>query len=244
MTPVFDARRISVVTFDAAGTLLRPHPSVGAVYREIGLRHGCEAPASELEQAFRHAFRTLSKNPLVLDPEARERDFWRRVAADAFGAVAPRPMDDFDALFAELWETFAHACRWRVFPDTAATLATLRTRGYRLGVVSNWDRRLHTVLQETALRQYFDAVVISSEAGAEKPDAGIFRAAERALGATGPACLHIGDSRHHDLAGARAAGWAALVVRHDDQTCSTEEIANLASLATLLPGPLRAAATV
>ena len=225
---------VRAVTFDAAGTLLRPHPSVGAVYREVALRHGRDYAEENLNREFRRAFHAVSKDTRVLDPEARERDFWRRVVLEAVNALGGPP-NDFGEFFAELWETFAHGARWRVFPDAAATLAELRARGYLLGVLSNWDGRLHTVLAETGLRPFFHAVVISSEAGAEKPDAGIFRAAEAALRTRPDECLHVGDSRQHDVVGAQAAGWRVLLVRHDGSPAADGEIASLGDLLGKLP---------
>lgn len=226
---------IEVVTFDAAGTLLAPHPSVGAVYREIGLCHGCDHPAEALDQAFRDAFHAVSKDRAVLDPEGRERDFWRRVVLHAFHALGRAPLQ-FDPFFEDLWETFAHGSRWRVYESVIPTLAGLRDRGYRLGVLSNWDNRLHRVLAETGLRAHFEAVTISSEAGFEKPDLGIFRRAEAAHRVGPGHLLHIGDSLKHDVDGARAAGWQVLRVRHDGGPPADGEIGCLSQLLGLLPG--------
>jgi putative hydrolase of the HAD superfamily len=231
-------RGVTAVTFDAAGTLLRPHPSVGAVYREVALRHGRACAEADLDREFRRAFQVVSKCTRGLDPEARERDFWRRVVTEAFGPLGGAP-EPFDVFFEELWETFGRGDRWQVFPRAVETLCELQARGYRLGILSNWDARLHSVLAQTGLREHFDAVVISSEAGAEKPDTGIFRVAEAALGVAPAACLHVGDSRRHDLAGAQAAGWKAVIVRHDGPAAEAVEIEGLAALLDGLHGPAR-----
>lgn len=230
---------ITSVTFDAGGTLLRPHPSVGIVYRDAARRHGCALDATAVDRAFRVAFGRVAKSPVLLDPEARERDFWRRIVAATFAEVGTSPTD-FDAFFDEVWEMFARGDHWRLLPGAHATAQTLRARGYRLAVLSNWDHRLHRVLDETGLRPLFDHVLISSEVGAEKPDVEIFRAAERALAATPAQCLHIGDSRPHDLAGAHAAGWSALLVHRDDGPSDADhDINELGELLGLLPGPAR-----
>ena len=230
-----DLSAVEVVTFDAAGTLLRPHPSVGAVYREIGLCHGCDHAADSLDRAFAEAFHAISKDPRVLDPEGRERDFWRRVVRHAFDALGRAPLQ-FDPFFEDLWETFAHGSRWRVYEHTHDTLAELRRRGYRLGVLSNWDSRLHRVLAETGLRDLFEAVTISSEAGFEKPDTGIFVRAEAAHRVAAGRALHVGDSIKHDVEGAHAAGWPVLRVRHDGGAAAPGEIGTLTQLLDLLSG--------
>lgn len=235
MTPRPDLAGVSVVTFDAAGTLLHPHPSVGEVYREIGLRHGRDHPAALLEAGFHAALAGVSRQGIRAGAEAQELDFWRRVVAQTV-AAAGGPPADFEAYFAELWEAFARGARWRCFRGVEETLHTLKRRGYRLGVLSNWDRRLHPVLAETGLRPLFDAVVISSEAGAEKPDAAIFRAAEAAFRETPEHMLHVGDSVEHDLRGAEAAGWHALLVSGGRAPARPEEIGELAKLLEMLPG--------
>lgn len=236
MKPPVGWKDIRGVSFDAAGTLLHPYPSVGHIYREIARAHGCEYSAAALNQAFRPAFKSVVKNTSLNDAEGRERDFWHRVVRQTFESAAAE-VPNFELVFANLWEAFAHADRWRVNADAVSTLQTLRSRGYRLAVISNWDRRLHTVLHETGLRGFLDAVIISSEAGSEKPQPEIFRRAEEALEMNPNECLHIGDNQYHDLEGARAAGWSARLVRHNDTAPTANEIGGLAQLPMLLPGP-------
>lgn len=231
-----DFASIRAVTFDAGGTLLAPHPSVGEVYAEVLRAFDLERDASSLESSFRAAFTAVSKNAAVLDPEEREKDFWRQVVRRTI-LDNPIPEAVFPDVFATMWEAFSHGTRWRVFDGSHQLLQSLRDRGYQLGILSNWDRRLHSVLKETGLAGLFETVVISADVGIEKPDTGIFRAAETLLGQPAAACLHVGDSRHHDLAGARGAGWTALLVRNDDGPVDLPSIGNLADLAALLPGP-------
>jgi putative hydrolase of the HAD superfamily len=231
-----DFSDIRAITFDAGGTLLAPHPSVGHVYAEVLEGFGLERDPGSLETAFQSAFNSVSKNRAVLDPEEREKDFWRQVVRET---VREHPIPDglFPEVFATMWDTFSHGTRWRVFDGCRELLELLRGRGYRLGVLSNWDQRLHSVLEETGLAGQVDFVIISSDCGIEKPDTGIFRAAERALHQPPEACLHVGDSRHHDLAGADRAGWAGILVRNDADPVALPAIGQLPDLASLLPGP-------
>lgn len=234
MSGAFDYSPITVVTFDAGGTLLRPHPSVGAIYREVALNYGCDHPADVLDHRFRAAFRTVSKDDSVLDPEARERDFWRQVVSRTIADPTLERPEDFDAFFGELWETFAHASRWREFDGAVTMLQDLKSRGYRLGIISNWDHRLHTVLEESGLNSLFEVVVISTEARCEKPDPEIFRVAENAFGVEPVQCLHVGDSQKHDVVGAVAAGWNSLFVRHDGGPAGEGEVGCLSQIPGLL----------
>lgn len=232
----FDFSTVRAVTFDAGGTLLTPHPSVGEVYAEILGEYGITRNPLELESAFQSAFSSISKNPAVLDPDEREKDFWRQVVRETM-KESPIPTSQFDDIFINMWDSFSHADRWRVFDGSHEILKTLRDRGYWLGVLSNWDQRLHSVLEETGLSDLVESVVISVEVGVEKPDSGIFRVAETMSGMPPDALLHVGDSRHHDLVGARDAGWSGILIRNDEGPADPPSIGRLADLIEVLPGP-------
>ena len=125
------------------------------------------------------------------------------------------------------------AVRFRPYPEVPDALARLRARGARLAVVSNWDVSLHDVLERTGLRSLVDAVVISAELGAAKPDPAIFRAALARLGAAPGDALHVGDSVEHDVAGARAAGIEAVLLVRDGAE-APDGVRAIASLDDLL----------
>lgn len=202
---------LRAVTFDAAGTLLDPHPSVGAVYAEVAATHGVIAAPEELERRFRAAFHARAKQPRPRTDEAAERAFWSDLCHEVFAPFADNTT--MGRVFPELWETFAEAQRWRPREDAALVLETLHARGFRVAVLSNWDARLHRVLAGHGWTRWLNGgVFISSELGAEKPDPLVFaRAAER-LGCTPREILHVGDSPRQDAAGARDAGWHAALL--------------------------------
>jgi putative hydrolase of the HAD superfamily len=136
---------------------------------------------------------------------------------------------------ADVEEALLGAVRFRPYPEVPAVLATLRERGARLAVVSNWDVSLHDVLERTGLRPLVDSVVISAEEGVAKPDPAIFRTALERLGADATAALHVGDSVEHDVAGARAAGLEAVLVARDGARAPAG-VRTIASLDELLDG--------
>jgi putative hydrolase of the HAD superfamily len=94
---------------------------------------------------------------------------------------------------------------WELFPETMDVLQQLHGR-VALGVISNFDTRLYPVLEQLGIRPFFDAVVISSECGVDKPDGRLFAAGLQQLGAAAAESLHVGDDPDADWAGAEAAG--------------------------------------
>lgn len=95
---------------------------------------------------------------------------------------------------------------YRVKPDAAAVLAVCAYKGWRNYMLSNNFPELEEVLEKLGLRRFFAGCVVSAEVGINKPDARIFRAAERA--ANFPSLIWmVGDNPVADIQGAREAGW-------------------------------------
>jgi HAD superfamily hydrolase (TIGR01549 family) len=97
----------------------------------------------------------------------------------------------------------------------ADTLAALSERGIRLGIICDVgftpSPALLAHLERQGLVKYFDHWSFSDEVGAYKPDPKMFAHALDGLGGPDPArCVHVGDRKRTDVAGARAAGMRAV----------------------------------
>jgi putative hydrolase of the HAD superfamily len=66
--------------------------------------------------------------------------------------------------------------------------------------------RFYELLDEMALRPYFDFVLASGEVGVHKPHPGIFEVALERLGANAGESLYVGDNYWADVIGAQQAG--------------------------------------
>ncbi len=207
---------VRAVSFDAAGTLFHPVRPVGELYAAVAARHGVAIDAAVLHSRFRAAFGTAP--PLAFpgvpakELRGREKAWWRDVVLQVFAGVR---FADFDAFFDDLFAFFASAAAWRIDPDAPPLLAALRARDLATLVVSNFDARVRGVLAALGLAPLVDRVTISSEAGAAKPDPAIFHRALADLGLAPSDVLHVGDTVHEDLRGARAAGLRVVLVGDD-----------------------------
>lgn len=112
-------------------------------------------------------------------------------------------------LFAYFWDKFDDHCR----PDanTHDTLAALRRRGMKLGVITNGPGTLQRrKLAVLGLERAFDAVLVSDEEGVRKPDAEIFRRALARLEVMAEEAMFVGDHPVADVEGAHRAGLLAV----------------------------------
>jgi HAD superfamily hydrolase (TIGR01549 family) len=85
-------------------------------------------------------------------------------------------------------------------------LGELRSRGYRLHVLSNNSSILPLQLELIGITDFFDTISWSEEMGVEKPDARIFELALERIGARPEEVVYVGDSFEADVRGAIGAG--------------------------------------
>lgn len=220
------AQLIKAVTFDVGGTLIRPWPSVGHIYAQIAERHGYgQISVEKLNANFAAAWRNK-------DDFRHSREQWRRLVNDTFAGLLPGA--PHTAFFDELYAFFAKAQAWRVFDDVRPTLDELRARGFKLGIISNWDERLRPLMSELRLAEYFDAVAISVEQDSTKPDSKIFHSCLENLGFPAHCVLHVGDSHREDGLGAQSAGMATLLLEREGRVAHRNTIRSLTAVFDLL----------
>jgi putative hydrolase of the HAD superfamily len=224
-----------VVFLDAAGTLFKVRGSVGGIYSSIAARYGVMMDSSRTELEFRRAFHTRSLMPLPStaagNTAVEEKRWWFNVVADVFGGR----MSDvvLRAYFEEVFDFFRGADAWEPYPDTVPALRWLRARGYRMGVLSNFDSRLRPLLRNLDIADFFESVTLSWQVGAAKPDLRIFRAALDGMKVAPAQALHVGDSRTEDYEGARAAGLRAVLLDRGNSAQDGVRVRDLVELRSL-----------
>ncbi|KAF8747261.1 hypothetical protein HU200_013251 [Digitaria exilis] len=190
---------------DAGGTLLQVARPVAETYASIGRRYGVTKPEKGIMEGFKRAF--SAPWPKTLRYQGDGRPFWRIVVAEATNCTD----DDY---FEEVYQHYAHGDAWRLPDGADTTLRELKDAGgqapvlvlFSLAVVSNFDTRLRKLLKDLDVSDMFDAIVVSSEVGYEKPAPEIFKIALDQIGVDATKAVHVGDDETADKAGANAIG--------------------------------------
>jgi putative hydrolase of the HAD superfamily len=237
---------IEAVLFDMGGTLVDyPLPSSPAMVARClnGAIAFLVRPEEELPlraasipgpEAVRHRRRPGADTPVA----HRAMTGLRRIIRSVSGRTLPQ---------------MAEACvrpvlaRGRLYDDALPTLQALKSRGYRLGLVSNtpWgtpDYLWQQQAERFGVASFLEVRLFSSDVGVRKPDPRIFLEALRGLGARPERALFVGDTPHEDVAGAKAVGMtAALLARGPVPPTAAQHpgdfrIARLTELLDRLPG--------
>lgn len=211
------SNRIKAIFFDAAGTLFRVKGSVGRVYLHYAQPYGVKQTPEMLaavEEAFRRAFRDAPAPVFAVSDPAEikrcERLWWFDVVHNVFYRVGM--FEAFDDYFEEVFQAFEGPQHWALYPETLDVLKELRSGGIELGIISNFDTRLFTVLRGLGLADLFDTVTLASLAHAAKPAPQIFQLAMDKHAVDPGEAVHVGDSLREDAEGALAAGMTAVLV--------------------------------
>lgn len=199
---------MKAIIFDAGNTLVwLDHELIAGLLRE----HGVEASQHALLAAEYEAKRKLDEMIRRGDAgtdASRWRYYFEQIlqAIGVSGESVPAIIDGLETRHARrnLW------CRVR--ERTVEALDELRARGYRLGVISNSDGRIESLLDSVGLASHFEFVIDSQRVGVEKPDARIFQIGCERLGLRPDEVMYVGDIYEIDVVGARNAGLRAILI--------------------------------
>ena len=202
--------RIRAIVFDVGGTLIYPADPVGETYARFAYRYGVKLAAEATTTAFREAMKSLSPRPKGSIPcDGNDRAWWKQVVTRSLPENAFTDPVAFNTFFEEVYLHYAKPEAWGVYPEAFEVLEALRDRAVDLVVLSNWDARLHAVLDGNGLGEYLPQRFISAELGWEKPDPAIYRHVAEILRLSPSALLSVGDDAQNDVGGPRKAGWQA-----------------------------------
>jgi putative hydrolase of the HAD superfamily len=241
---MFTTMRPKIIFFDAVGTLFGVRGTVGQIYGQFAQQAGLNINEQDLDRAFIQSFKAAPRAAFLeagpKDLLTLEYQWWRAIAHQSFSQVgATSELSDFDKFFQPLFDHFATADPWVVYPETTQVLSQLKTLGIELAIVSNFDSRLYAVLEALELSQWFASVTISTHVGSAKPEPAIFEAALANHGRSPQDAWHVGDSWSEDYEGAVAAGLKGIWLNRRENAIqparpTTREINDLTALSSIL----------
>jgi len=167
-----------------------------------------------------------------VEPEIQREEptlSYREVMRRALTRVGDVPAGEEDALATSL-------ARWRPFPEVPRALAELRTRGWKLAILSNSDADLIAASKEQ-LRVPFDDTIVASEIGSYKPAPRHWEEFFARTGAARGRHVHVAASIFHDIEPANELMLATVWINRLGEISDTKPTRELPDLEAL-PGTL------
>ncbi|MHB8507582.1 MAG: HAD family hydrolase [Candidatus Dormibacteria bacterium] len=206
------------ICFDMGYTLLRHNPNGPAVIRGVLDEIGHQAEPAEVDAAlalavmhYQRAVRSGRDFEASMDEAVRFWTEYNTIVLHQLGVAT----ELHQALAEQIYTTAWQPQSWEIYPEVHDTLATLKSRGVRMAVISNFVDTLHAVCDLHGLTGYFETIVCSVDVGMMKPDPRIFARTMRRLGVAPAQTWHVGDNYWADVLGARAAGMTPVLIDRD-----------------------------
>jgi REG-2-like HAD superfamily hydrolase len=121
-----------------------------------------------------------------------------------------------DKMSVEIFNEFSKAECWQKYEHCDSILANLKSRNFKLGVISNFDERLFNITKELDIDSYFDFLLIPANSGGSyKPQRDIFERAFKSSKVNRPeSVVHVGDNLELDYLAARDSNFKSILVFH------------------------------
>ncbi len=204
-------RQIKAVLFDLGGTLIKA-TEIPHVMKKILRLKGIGRSLKEISTAWKKAENGLDFRDLttLLD------EFWvrwnLRILSNLHVDSNKRELAEFIATH---WWDYSSVT---LYPDAEKVLPLLKTRGLKMGVITNGlQSDVNEIFTKVNLRNFFDVVVVIDTLRKMKPDAEVFLYALEKLKATTSNAIFIGDEIDADYKGANGAGLTAYLIDRDQK---------------------------
>ncbi|MEW6444042.1 MAG: HAD-IA family hydrolase [bacterium] len=207
------------VFLDVGWTMTFPHESMWEVFAAVCREAGSPLAAETVEQHV-HDFLIDHRGRAVEELESGAEYPDSDEAFFSMFLMMGRLVFELAGLESELHEELAgrflerfwDRTNWGVFPDVVPALERLRSRGIRVGVISNASSELGDFLKKIGLHPLFDFVCISAVVGARKPGPRIYERALELAGVVPSEAVHVGDMLLEDVIGAGKIGIRPLLI--------------------------------
>ncbi len=157
----------------------------------------------EYEAETSSAFKELAGRPYVKIRDVDTKAMLR--VGERYGFEVP---EDFWEISVSMHEKYGE-----LFPDAVETLKSLRGMGLHVGIITDSDNDyIDRHLRALGIRDLFDSITTSEDAGYYKPHPGPFRLALERAGVSPEESLYAGDNPAKDCVGARKVGMLSVLL--------------------------------
>ncbi|MFN3406787.1 MAG: HAD-IA family hydrolase [Caldimicrobium sp.] len=206
---------LKVILLDAEGTFLQFKPSLGIIYKNLWNEYGIDIREEEITKRFREEYRKVFQEEMGGENLTGEKckEGWKKVFLRVFKDFSDIPF--LEEVFIKAYQFFAKPDCVEIVPRFNEFVKEAKEHNLRLGVISNWDCRLYSVLEGHKLLKIFDAIFIGCEIGFLKPRLEIFKRALNFFKVQPKEVLMIGDSWEDDIEPAKKLGFKYFHIKNE-----------------------------
>lgn len=217
-----EEHEIKAIFFDAGGTLLYIHPSVGKVYADVTREMGVELSDERIETRLHEIWEEYAPTNCVREgdyraSDERDRNMWKEFLRRLYDDLEPLQQLEFDEWFENVFDRFGEPGTFQLYDESMETIRRLKQADRYVGVVSNWDSRLLSICEGLGIDDHVDFILPSAVAGYRKPSERIFEQALDTADVRPEEAMHIGDKTLDDYEGSKSAGLTPVLLDRNNR---------------------------
>jgi HAD superfamily hydrolase (TIGR01549 family) len=225
---------IKAIFFDWFNTLAHYYPPreelESQALKELGFDVSPKSISYGLYLGDKHMYEENARLPIRLRSQEEQTKLYaefHRIILKETGINATD--DQVMKLLARMFQLNA-AMKFVLFDDVRDTLKDLKTRGLKLGLLTNLQSEVNSMCRELGIAEYLDFTVTSAEVGADKPQPPIFLKALQLAHVNAAEAIHVGDQYQNDVLGARRAGISPILLDRADYYAEITDCLRIRSL--------------
>ncbi len=201
---------MAIFCFDFANTLAFKHEAAASqILSILSSEFNVNISQDEIERALRILDESYYFSSISMKSEKSKKEFYVLRNLELLKIFGIHDRFVAERIYEEL--TNNHG-KWRLFPETRATLQKLSQNGHTLVLASNFDSNLKLILTELEIVHFFKVVQISEEVNVEKPDEAFFSLLLNQIKASSLEIFFIGDNRTLDYEPALKFGFIPILL--------------------------------
>jgi len=213
---------IKAIFFDVGATLLAPAKDEGDTFTQLARELGISINPVEVNQKVPLMYelyeQLYEQDDSFWSDTMRAQAIWTEMY-EYMASLLGIPKQRHKELAEVVYQHYFSANAWTPFDDVLPILDLLRGRGIRMGLISNWDSTLVSIIEGLGMSDYFETVIASADVCLHKPMPEIFHLALSHLSVDAQEALHVGDHLKADAQGAAGVGITPLLLdRHERHT--------------------------
>ena len=227
---------IKTVCFDVGKTLLTPAISEAQIVCDAAATFGAIVDLETVEKSIPAMYEfyedAFKRDNSIWGNDAQAVEIWMSLYEYLCGLIG---ISEVGPQVAKIgYEKFLDPQSWMLYDDVMPTLSALKAQGISLGIISNWDSSLDSIIEGLGVSSYFKVIISSAVVGLYKPQPEIFELAIRELGAIAHETLFVGDHVDADIRGAARAGITPILIDRENRFEDSEEYIRVQNLKDIL----------
>ncbi|MFA6143771.1 MAG: HAD-IA family hydrolase [Sulfuricurvum sp.] len=181
-----------LVIFDFADTIAKLSPSKEELLQSFILEEiDLNIPLETIAEVYHYATNLIFYSSVSIHDINAKKEFYEEFNQNIIALLGISHLIDTSKLFDYFNVNGQH---WILKDEVIELFVELKSKGYLISLVSNFDTRLYDVLNKMKISNYFDSIFISQEVGLEKPDTEFFKLPLKKHNIKAENSFFIGDS--------------------------------------------------